>query len=64
MGEAISKLTIIVTAEIFEDGMYHPFVQSTCSSFAVQAFVIAKGVSFCSTDSSFAQVSRLAGIDW
>ena len=64
VGEAITKLTIIVKAEIFEDGVSHPFVQSKYSSFADRAFVIAKGVSFCSTDSNFAQVSRLAGIDW
>ena len=64
MGEAIAKLTIIVKAEIFEDGVSHPFVQSKYSSFADQAFVIAKDISICGTISNPERYNKLVGIDW
>lgn len=64
VGEAIAKLTLIVKAEIMEDGMYHSSVESAHWSFAVQAFVIAKGVNYCGVDSNLPQATKLGGIDW
>ncbi|PAV15222.1 hypothetical protein PNOK_0898300 [Pyrrhoderma noxium] len=63
VGEAIAKLTIIVTAEIFEDGVSHPFVQSKYSSFADRAFATAKDISICGTISNLERYNKLAGID-
>ena len=64
VGEATAKLAIVVKTVIIEDGMSHPIVQSTYSSFAVQAFVLAKDISICATYSNLAQTNKLTLIDW
>ena len=64
VGEAITKLAIIVKVKIIEDGVSHAFVHSTYSSSADHTFVLIDGISFCGTDSDLAQVYKLTGIDW
>ena len=64
MGEAIAKLTLITKGATIENSMSYVFAQSTYSSFAVQAFVFAKGASICDANSNMAQVDGLLSIDW
>ena len=64
VGEAITKLAIIVKAEINKDGKSNVFIQSTYSSSADHTFVLINGMRFCGTDSDLAQAFKLMSIYW
>ena len=66
VGEAITKLAIIVKVITIEDGVSHVFVQLIYSSFPEQAVALIKGISICGSGigSNLAQADKLMGIDW
>ena len=64
VGEAITKLAIIVKVITGEDGVSHVFIQLIYSSFLEQAIALIKGISICGSGTNLAQAYKLTRIDW